>query len=215
MYTREELRNKLANDLYDNGVSEIKRPLDVLFEEIGKRENFDADALYEFFVKNNVVSMRSPAGFIIKIMVDQVRKGVFDRKNKSLSFIAVIEEMKLAGYQMDKSDDIAFDIYYNYLHNAGAGIDELRALHKNIIIYLTGHSMMTSHDYIDLLKRSKFMKKYNPPYEDLDRKVKEANEEWEKILKTLESALPANASIDATVSVEEIERLKAEHIKED
>lgn len=215
----EKSRNELATHLANAGVNDIKGLLDLMYDEINKRDYFDEDKFVNWFKEKNIAFMNTPRNFIYKCAVPDIRNGRFDLDRskpteKRISFVSTILSMREEGFDMNKHDDMYFDIYYNWLLEQGCTLDELCYLHKQIVIYLVRNDMKSSKAYIECLKKSKFVRERKAPIEELDREVIQANKEWDDLIAKIESIAPKGSKVDTAMSLAELEEYKAKIQKE-
>ena len=210
----EETRNEIATTLAEAGVSNIKDLLDEVFAEAEKRQTFDDVAFLNWFNTKNVAFMSNPKGFLRKCGIVDIRAGKFDKKEvtESINMIPVICSMRDNGYDMNTDDSMYFDIYYNWLYHNGSTLDELRNLHESIVKYLEANNKRNSKDYIDVLRRSKFIKSKRAPVADLDALALKSIQEWNAIIADLDEA---KSKVKGTaMSNEEIAEMTKDLLKE-
>lgn len=160
--------------------AEAKIIIDNLFKAIDKRHNFDHLRFVDWFIAKNIGFMNSPLGFVNKCVLPDIEKGNFDKtpENKAFKINAIFTDLRQKNFVGDTDITGYIDTYYRWALKKGCSAEELYSLHAQIMAYLVDQNLKTLDDYMDVFKRSRFLKKLKAPISELDASADKHIKEW-------------------------------------
>ena len=110
----------------------------------------------------------------------------FKKEWKSCNFLSLHNAFKEIGMSGDDVDLLTIDFVEEHcLNEFPIELEDMIDTNREIVKYCLKQGVKTYKEFLDLLLKSKLLKRCNVPLEELQSRAKERNDEWNKMLECL------------------------------
>ena len=182
-FIREELKNCPGSVFIDRALADLRKAME-------SREFFKPEKFKEWFIEKNVIYKTSPLAFLAKCGIADIESGAFDKEIiTDFAMRPLIENLRSKGVYCDTQGTtfLRLNTYLVYIYNHDLmTLDEIKEWVYNACDYIVKHGK-NADNFKELLFKSRSMKMLKLPYSELEAEVKKANDEWDKLIKELDT----------------------------
>ena len=187
--TNNELFTFLRSELNGcNGANFIEHMIIELNDLINERSAFEPEKFRNWFIEKNVIYKNSPIAFIKKCGFEDIKNGAFDRDDvKGFNMNPFITAVLKNGIVVvDQYDFLRIEMIELYIiRHSLMKIETLREWNRRAVAHLA-NSGKTTKDYLSLFEKSRTMKAFNLPLEEIKKETEKEVERWEQLFAELD-----------------------------